>query len=162
VRLFRRVERRDREAVLALLTGTEAFQPHELVVAMELVDVSLQKPEQDDYHPWVLEVDGALVAYACFGKNPMARFAFDLYWLATRRDSLRQGFGRAMVAFVEQRVRSCGGRLLVIETSSKETYQGSREFYTRIGCELGGRIPDFYDENDDRVIYFKRLLGPAA
>jgi len=37
---------------------------------MELVDVALTQKEQDDYHPYVLvEDDGTVVAYACFGRT---------------------------------------------------------------------------------------------
>lgn len=147
----------DRAPVLSLLEGTGAFQPHEIQVAMELVDVALTKPEQGDYLPFVMDQDGAVLAYACFGKNPMTQFAFDLYWLATHREHMRQGHGLALVQFVEAEVRRRGGRLLVIETSSKGSYAGSRDFYVRLGCELAGVLPDFYDVGDDRVIYFKRL-----
>ncbi len=154
---IRRVEPRDRQAVWDLLASTGAFQPHELAVALELVDTALNKPEQQDYHPYVLEEREKVVAYTCFGLNPMTRFTYDLYWLATHRDHMRAGHARTLVAFVENEIRRRGGRLLVIETSSKESYGGSREFYSRIGCELAARLPDFYDLGDDRVIYYKRL-----
>ena len=154
----RRIVAGDRAVILDVLAGTRAFQPHELDVAMELVDTALTKPEQTDYQPFVLEQDGEVVAYACFGRNPMTRSTYDLYWLATRVDRMRQGHGQALFRFVEDQVRAQGGRLLVIETSSKETYAGSRDFYARVGCEFAASLPDFYDVGDDRVIYFKRLI----
>ena len=66
---IRPVQSEDRSAILALLAGTGAFETHELAVAMELVDTALSKPEQQDYLPYVLQVQGEIVAYACFGKN---------------------------------------------------------------------------------------------
>ena len=140
-----------------MLAGTSAFQRHELDVAMELVDTALTKPEQQDYQPYVLEEGELLLAYACFGKNPMTRSAYDLYWLATSAQNMRQGHGRTILTFVEQEIKRQGGTLLVIETSSKETYQGSRQFYTRVGYELGGRLPGFYADNDDKLLFFKKL-----
>jgi GNAT superfamily N-acetyltransferase len=157
VTTIRRVEAQDRAAILELLGGTGAFQAHELDVAMELVDIALTKPEQQDYHPYVLEEHGLALAYACFGRNPMTRATYDLYWIASRSDRMKQGYGRAMFVFVEQEIKRQGGRLLVIETSSKDTYQGSRDFYTRVGCEFCACLPGFYDEGDDKLIYFKRL-----
>lgn len=154
---IRRVEMADREPVLDLLKSTAAFQDHELAVALELIDISLRQPEQQDYHPYVLEENGSVEAYVCFGKNPMTRSTFDLYWLATRRSSMRRGYGRALVSFSESEIRRMGGKLVVIETSSKEAYQGSREFYQRLGYELVATLPDFYDVGDDRVIYCRRL-----
>lgn len=155
---FRPIEGKDREAVRSMIEGTGAFKPHEVDVAMELVDESLAQPGQDDYHPIVLEEeDGTVVAYACFGKNSMTKATFDLYWLATRADRMGKGYGRRIVAFVEEEVKRRGGRLLVIEISSHESYGGTREFYLKIGCTLAAQLPDYYDEGDDMLIYLKRI-----
>jgi GNAT superfamily N-acetyltransferase len=155
---LRPIEGKDLEAVRRLIEGTAAFKPHEVDVAMELVDEALAQPGQDDYHPFVLEEeDGTVVAYACFGKNPMTKATFDLYWLATRADRMGKGYGRRIVAFVEEEVKRRGGRLLVIETSSHESYGGTREFYLKIGCTLAAQLPDYYDEGDDMLIYLKRI-----
>ena len=148
----------DREAIRALIEGTDAFKPHEVDVAMELVDASLSNPDQDDYHPFALvEEDGTVVSYACFGRNPMTAATYDLYWLATRADRMGKGYGRRIMAFVEEEVKRRGGRLLVIETSSKESYGEARTFYEKIGCTLAAQIPDYYDRGDDKLIYLIRL-----
>ena len=155
---IRRIEPGDREAIRELIAGTGAFKPFEVDVAMELVDVALTRKEQDDYHPYVLvEDDGTVASYACFGKNPMTKATFDLYWLATRADRMGKGYGRKIVAFVEEEVKKRGGRLLIIETSSKESYGTTREFYIRIGCTLAAQLPDYYDEGDDKLIYLKKI-----
>jgi ribosomal protein S18 acetylase RimI-like enzyme len=154
---IRRVEARDRSAILDLLAGTGAFEAHELDVALELVDTALNRPEQQDYLTYVLEVQNGIVAYACFGKNPMTKSTYDLYWIATRADLSRQGHGQTLFCFAEEEIARRGGRLLVIETSSKPSYAGSRQFYERVGCECAARLRDFYDVGDDRVIYCKRI-----
>lgn len=155
---IRGIEAKDREDILRLIEGTNAFKAHEVEVAMELVDITLTRPGQDGYHPFVLvEEDGEIVAYACFGKNEMTTATFDLYWLATRADRMGKGYGRAIVAFVEEEIRRRGGRLLVIETSSKESYGDAQAFYEKIGCTLAARLPDYYDEGDDKLIYLKPL-----
>ena len=148
----------DRDAIGALIEGTGVFKAHEVDVALELVDIFLTKPGQDDYHPFVLvEEDGTVAAYACFGKNPMTTGTFDLYWLATRADRHGRGYGRAIVAFVEEQVVRMGGYLLVIETSSKESYGSTRAFYDKIGCTLAAQLPDYYDRGDDKLVYLRRL-----
>ncbi len=151
---IRPVEKEDREAVRALIEGTNAFKPFEVDVAMELVDAALASPDQEEYHPFVLvEEDGTVGAYACFGKNPMTKATYDLYWIATRTDRMGKGYGRAMVTFVSEQVRLRGGKLLVIETSSQESYGTTRRFYDRIGATLAASLPDYYDEGDDKLIY---------
>jgi ribosomal protein S18 acetylase RimI-like enzyme len=87
----------------------------------------------------------------------MTKATFDLYWLATRADRMGKGYGRRIVAFVEEEVKRRGGRLLVIETSSKESYGTTREFYIKIGCTLAAQLPDYYDEGDDKLIYLKKI-----
>ena len=155
---IRRIAEEDREAVRILLEGTEAFKTHEVDVAMELVDIALAQPSEDDYRPFVLvEEDGTVAAYACFGKNEMTAATYDLYWVATRADRMGRGHGRRIVAFVEEEIRKEGGRLLVIETSSKESYGETRAFYEKIGCTLAAQLPDYYDEGDDKLIYLKSL-----
>jgi GNAT superfamily N-acetyltransferase len=155
---IRPIEAKDREAIRGLIDGTGAFKPHEVDVAIELMDIALTRTGQDDYHPLVLEEeDGTVAAYACFGKNPMTRATFDLYWLATRADRMGKGYGRKIVAFVEEEVKRRGGRLLVIETSSKESYGTTREFYLKIGCTLAATLPNYYDEGDDKLIYLKKI-----
>lgn len=155
---IRAIRAKDREAIRNLIGSTNAFKPHEVDVAMELVDAALTRPDQDDYHPYVLaEEDGTVVSYACFGKNPMTAATWDLYWLATRTDRMGKGYGRMIVRFVEEEVRRRGGRLLVIETSSKESYGGTRTFYEKIGCTLAAQLTDYYDTGDDKLIYLIRL-----
>src|SRR5512143_2482481 len=154
----RRIEPGDREAIRELIAGTGAFKPFEVDVALELVDVALTRKEQDDYHPYVLvEDDGTVVAYACFGKNAMTVGTFDLYWIATRADRMGKGYGRAILSFVEEEVHRRGGYLLVIETSSKESYGSTRQFYDKVGCTLAARLPDYYADGDDKLIYLKRV-----
>jgi len=155
---IRPIEAGDREAIRDLVAGTGAFKRHEVDVAMELVDIALTQNGQDDYHPCVLvEEDGTVAAYACFGKNAMTKATFDLYWIATRSDRMGKGYGRAILSHVEEEVRRRGGRLLVIETSSQESYGTTREFYDKVGCTLAARLPDYYDEGDDKLIYLKRI-----
>lgn len=151
---IRRIEPADREAIRELIAGTRAFKPFEVDVAMELVDAALAQEDQEDYLPYVLtEGDGAVAAYACFGKNPMTKATFDLYWIATRADRMGKGHGRAMVEFVVEEARKRGGKLLVIETSSQESYGTTRRFYDRIGARLAATLPDYYDEGDDKLVY---------
>ena len=82
---------------------------------------------------------------------------FDLYWIATHPDAQGLGFGRALMMFVEDRVREEKGRLLILETSSKESYGDTVRFYHRMGYEQASQIRDFYDVGDDKLTFVKRL-----
>ena len=151
---IRPIEAADREPIRKLIAGTGAFKPFEVDVAMELVDIALTQKDQEDYRPFVLvEDDGTVAAYACFGKNPMTKATYDLYWIATHSERWGKGYGREITGFVVEEVRKMGGKLLVIETSSQESYGTTRLFYEKIGCTLAATLPDYYDEGDDKLIY---------
>ena len=154
---IRRIEARDRKGIGDLLASTGAFQPHELTVAMELVDTALTRPDQQDYHPYVVEEAGSLVAYACFGLNPMTRFTYDLYWIAVDANTQGKGVGKELLYKIEEELRVEGGRLLIIETSSQETYGNTIRFYERTGYALSARIKDFYKPDDDKLIFTKEF-----
>ena len=61
------------------------------------------------------------------------------------------------MAHVENQVREENGRLLIIETSSKESYGKTVGFYRRLGYEEASRIRDFYDVGDDKLIFVRRF-----
>ncbi len=155
---IRPIEERDRGAIRALIAETGAFEPREVEDAMELVDAALARPGDDEYRPLVLEEEGGTVAaYACFGKDPMTKATYDIHWLAVRADRMGQGYGRRIVAFVAEEVKRLGGRLLVFETSSHESGGGTRELCLETGFSLAARLPDFFDEGDDLLIYIKAV-----
>jgi ribosomal protein S18 acetylase RimI-like enzyme len=64
--------------------------------------------------------------------------------------------------FTEEEIARRGGKLLLIETSSQETYGGTIQFYERTGYALVGKIPEYYKPGDDKLIFAKRLAGPAS
>ena len=98
-----------------------------------------------------------ICGYACWGPTPLTRGTYDLYWIATDPSAQGQGVGRALMSHVETSVRALGGRLLVAETSSKDSYSGTVSFYRRLGYEEASRIRDFYDRGDDRLVFVKRF-----
>lgn len=149
-----------RPHLVALLAGVEQFSAEEREVALELIDEGLHprgRPEER-YEFAVAEGEGgALLGYACFGRTPLAEGVWDLYWIAVEPARQGGGAGRAIMAEVERRVRAAGGRLLLVETASKPSYDGTRAFYERLGYREAARVRDFYRPGDDKVIYEKRF-----
>jgi hypothetical protein len=58
---------------------------------------------------------------------------------------------------VEASVREKGGRILVIETSGTENYAGTRAFYLAAGYRHEATLKDLYADNDDLLIFTKRM-----
>jgi ribosomal protein S18 acetylase RimI-like enzyme len=87
----------------------------------------------------------------------MTEGTFDVYWMAVAPWEQNKGYGKRLVAWVEDKIRGLHGRMIVIETSSQPKYEPTRRFYMRAGYKEISRIPDFYRKGDDRIIYVKYL-----
>jgi ribosomal protein S18 acetylase RimI-like enzyme len=154
--MIRRMQARDKVAVLGLVRATGFFTEPEVGVAEELIDVFLAQPDQKDYDVVVAEDEaGAPAGYMTWGPTPLAEDAYDLYWMAVAPAQQGRGRGKELVRWLEAEVGRRNGRVIVIETSSQPKYHGTRQFYIDLGYKEVARVPDFYRAGDDRVIYAK-------
>jgi ribosomal protein S18 acetylase RimI-like enzyme len=160
---IRPITKQDRQPVLEVIHSTGMFTKEEEQVATEVIDLYLNKPDQRDYIIEVIENEqGAIVGYVCYGSRPMTEGVVDLYWLAIHPGKHRQGYGKALLQWVEKTVQEKKGRLILIETSSKDKYAPTRHFYQRLGYVENARIRDFYRPGDDLLIYGKYLKPEGA
>jgi GNAT superfamily N-acetyltransferase len=154
---IRPLERRDREPLRELLRATGVFSDEEILIALELIDCALDKPEQRDYILWTYEEGGRVLGYYCVGPTPATASTYDLYWIAVHPDSHGRGVGTALQEHAEGLIRSRGGRLIIAETSSQPRYESTRVFYLRRGYDEVARIRSYYREGDDLVVFGKYL-----
>jgi GNAT superfamily N-acetyltransferase len=147
----------DRDAVRAIIASTGFFSDAEIDVAVELVDERLERGAASGYEFVFAERAGRLIGYACHGEIPCTVGSHDLYWIAVDASARGSGCGRALLVEVERRVAEAGGRLIVIETSTRPQYEPTRGFSLRCGYELAASIADFYAPGDGKAMYVKRL-----
>jgi len=151
----------ERGRIHEILAATGRFTTEEIGWAMELVDLAFAQPARREYEIHVAEDEtGAVTGYVCFGPTPMSDGVWDLYWLAVDPKSQGHGIGNMLLHFVESEIRGRGGRMLLIETSSKRSYAATRRFYERAGYREISRIKDFYRIEDDKVVFSKDLAQP--
>jgi ribosomal protein S18 acetylase RimI-like enzyme len=149
---------KDRPAVERILQEVGNFHAGEIACALELVDIYLNDPDQRDYLIVVAEdAESTIRGYTCWGPTPLTKGTYDLYWIATDPHVQGAGFGRVLMGYVEDQVKREQGRILVAETSSKESYGNTVRFYRRLNYEEASRIRDFYDAGDDKITFVKRL-----
>jgi ribosomal protein S18 acetylase RimI-like enzyme len=161
----RPAEERDRERLRQILVATARFSDEEVGWAMDLVDQSLDQPNKGDYLAYVLEEPDsgpkrAVQGYVCYGPTPKTEGVFDLYWIAVDPAQQGQGFGQILLRFVENEVRRQSGRMLLIETRSRTSFEPTIRFYERSGYQEITRIKDFYRIEDDKLVFCKKL-GPS-
>jgi ribosomal protein S18 acetylase RimI-like enzyme len=159
----------DRPLLEALLASLPAFTDDERAVALELVDASIARPEVDDYR-FILSFwssvappgEERLAGYLCYGRTPMTRSTYDLYWIATSPDFARSGVARGLVNSLEAEIARDGGGIIRVETGSREGHGAAVHFYDAVGFTRTATIPDFYAPLDDLIIFTRRIGGAAV
>lgn len=158
--MIRPLQRADREELRRIIIDTNHFNDEEIIVAMELIDIFLNDEKQRDYINYVYENDntGKAAGYICYGRRPMTESSYDLYWIAVDPKIHGQGIGSKLVRFMEEDLLlNKNGKLILIETSGKASYENERHFYEKNGYKIQTTIKDFYRTADDLVIYYKYL-----
>ncbi|MDX1428776.1 MAG: GNAT family N-acetyltransferase [Rhodothermales bacterium] len=150
-----------RSQVARILDLTDAFRPEEIEVALEVFDDYLDDPDLG--YEALAAFDGqddTLAGFAFYGATPCTVGTWDLYWIAVHPRYQGSGIGRELLEGVESRLRKAKARLCVVETSSREDYTATRRFYASCGYREVARVPEFYDEDEDMVIFTKPLAPP--
>lgn len=156
------LERANRDRVAEILRSSQLFRDDEVDVALELFDLSVgnesEMKEQDYTFIGAYSDDGELDGFACYGPTPDTDRTYDLYWIAVDQAAQGAGSGTILLAEVERRLEEKQARMVVVETSSRPDYEGTRNFYLRRGYKEAARVKDFYGPSDGRVIFTKRLM----
>ena len=158
---IRRLEPRDRSRIEEMLVSSGKFTAIEIDVALELVDAALEEGDESGYIVVMVEEGKAnrkTYGYACYGPIPLTQGAYDLYWIVVDPAAQGKGLGGYLLKYVERDVLKLGGRLLLIDTSSQESYSGTIHFYESKGFQLAARIKNFYRIGDDKLIFSKELI----
>ncbi len=87
---------------------------------------------------------------------------FELYWIVRRPRSIAAtAWGRSLMAHAEYEATRQDGRMLVVETSSREDYHATRKFYHDLGYRQAAVVADYYAVGDGKVILTKKLARGA-
>lgn len=163
-RVIRPLVAADRSGVFRILENAGNFTPEEVGTALELIDEWLELGEHSGYLTYVLESQGEegseMLGYVCFGPTPLTESTYDLYWIAVDKSKHRGGVGKRLLKFAEEEIARRGGQMLLVETSSQETYGGTVQFYEKTGYVLVGKIKEYYKPGDDKLIFVKKLPVP--
>lgn len=106
---------------------------------------------------WANDVAGPPVGVVFFGPDAMTDRKWDLWMIAVAPERQGLGIGGELLRFTEERIRGAGGRLLLVDTSSRAKYDPTRAFYAKHGLVEVARVPDFYADGDGKVTYWKRM-----
>ncbi|MEL7370283.1 MAG: GNAT family N-acetyltransferase [Myxococcota bacterium] len=154
--MIRAMELSDIEAMVRLAIEADMF-PEE---ASDFLRSNAQRWFDEDRQPgrWVVVARDQQVDAVAFYEP---RDATDRVWYLTMivvSPSLQgTGVGRRLLNHVEHALREADQRLLLIETSGTPAYESSRAFYARGGYREVARVPDYFADGDDMVLFHKDL-----
>jgi len=152
----------DRGLIRPMVAGTGVFRDDETDVAVEVFDGAVAHPGKDYHGIGAYDDGGTLLGFTLYGPTPCTTATWDLYWIVVDRAAQRLGLGRRLMEAAERDIASRDGRLVVVETSSREDYAPTRGFYESIGYGRTARIPEYYAPQDDLIVYTKVLDPPET
>ena len=158
---IRQLDPRDRPFIEKMVISSGKFNDVEIATALELVDEAVDRGEEESGYLFAVleygkkhrEVQG----YACYGPVPLTQGAYDLYWIVVDPVSQGKGLGSHLLKYIEADVLRRGGRMILIETSSQESYGATLLFYQKAGYKRVARIKNFYKIGDDKLVFQKEL-----
>ena len=153
--MIRKLESADKTNLIELINKINLFSEEEKEVAAELIFEAIEKPGQKYYNIFVFEESGKILGYHCTGKRALTDGVFDLYWIVVDPNYQGRGIGKKLLAHAEDFAKANGGRMILVETSSKDDYVNTRMFYLRNKYEELVQINDFYSEGNNLIIFNK-------
>lgn len=148
------------EQLLALAVETGLFTPEDAEALLGSVLAGYLAGGLGEGHECRVYADpdsGQPVGWTYYAPDQYAANVWNLWWIGVQPSRHGTGAGRALLHHAELQATAAGARLLIIETSSLPPMGRARRFYEREGYMECGRIPDFYGEGDNKVIFAKRL-----
>lgn len=154
-KMIRKIKPSDAPKLENILKKAPNFTNNEVIVAMELINIAVANPAQTDYNIFVFEMNGETIGYYCTGRRPLTDGVYDLYWIASDPDSGIKGVGKSLLKNAEEFILKNNGRWLLAETSSRENYSATRNFYFRNNYSIISEIKDFYSVGDHLLVFGK-------
>ena len=155
--MIRKIKQADVSGLKNILDRVPNFSDQEVNVAMELIEIAAFNQAQNDYNIFIYEEDNKIFGYHCIGRRPLTDGVYDLYWIVVDPDVQAKGIGKSLLDHAEKFVENKNGRWILAETSSKESYTKTRNFYLRNKYSIVTQINDFYSLGDSLITFGKYL-----
>ncbi len=151
--MIRDTRREDMPGLARVLEETDLF-PSDMLP--ELAGAFLSGEGSNDL--WLTcELDGSPVGFCYAVPEPLAEGTWNMLAIGVLQGQQGNGSGAALVAELETRLKACGQRVLIADTSGTDEFERTREFYRKRGYAEEARIRDFWGPGDDKVTFWKSL-----
>ena len=150
---IRNVSIQDMEALNRVIDSSGLF-PSDLL--SEMMNDYFTNPHSHDI--WLTYIpDETPVAIAYCAPERLTEGTYNLYLIAVHEEFQGLGIGGELMRYIEELLQMKGQRILLVETSGLPEYERTRKFYDTCGYPREAVIRDFYREEEDKVIFWKKL-----
>ena len=150
---IRKVQIKDLTGLKEVLDSSELFASDYLD---DMISDYFNNSDSDDI--WFTYIDNDRpIALGYCAPEKLTNGTYNLYAIAVRKELQGQGIGKKMMNFIEKLLSDSGKRILIVETSSLDQYALTREFYDKLGYRREAVIKDFWNDGEDKVIFWKKL-----
>lgn len=150
---IRPTETKDIPALKIVLDETGLF-PGEMLPDM----VSGFLSDQESREIWLTcELDGEAIGFCYAAPEPLTDGTWNMLAIAVHPSKQGSGYGGAIVRRLETLLHDDGHRVLIVDTSGKDEFVPTREFYRKSGYVEEARIRHFWAEGDDKVVFWKLI-----
>lgn len=112
--------------------------------------------EGDTDDLWLtLEVDGTPLGFCYANPEQMTDETWNILALGVSPNHQGSGAGTHLTQQMEAQIEDQGGSVIIVDTSSTESFAKTRKFYEKAGYTEEARIRDFWSKGDDKVTYRK-------
>jgi ribosomal protein S18 acetylase RimI-like enzyme/uncharacterized glyoxalase superfamily protein PhnB len=147
----------DTPSLVALSASSGLFKTEELGAIREMLDDYHGKNVSNGHQILTCDEGGTLLGIAYYCPKEFTDRVWELLMIAVDAARHRQGLGSAMLLAVEEAIKAAKGRLLLIETSDKSSFERTRQFYRKHGYSEVSRIPDYFTDGDGKASFVKRM-----
>ena len=155
---IRIVKEKDLQGLKAVIDSSELF-PSELLD--DMIASYFNNPGSQDIWLTVddLDLKRSTIAVAYCAPEPMTEGTYNLYLIAIHKDYQGKSIGTQIMQYVEKLLREQGHRVLIVETSGLPEFELTRKFYDKCQYTRMALIKDFYQEGEDKVIFWKKIAN---
>lgn len=152
---IRKISRQDLDDLKVIIDSTELF-PSDM-----LNDMTADFFNHDDSADiWLTrEHEGKAVAVVYCAPERMTEGTYNLYLIAVHKNLQGMGVGSEMMTHVENLLKRQGARILIVETSGLPDFELTRAFYANLGYTKEAVIREFYQNGEDKIIFWKKLAS---
>ena len=150
---IRKVKKQDIPELKKVLDSSELFPSYLLD---EMISDYLNNEKSTDI--WFTTIDQEKpISIGYCAPERLTEGTYNLYAIAVHKSQQGNGIGKKMMEYIENELRKGGNRILIVETSGKPEFELTREFYIKCDYTKQAVIPEFYEKDDDKIVFWKKL-----